>query len=388
VRFGRDRLAGSGPERVVAFRGGRAPQRRPLEGPALEIPALLIVAVAILAVALLISRLSARDAAERGTETPKKVSGGQAPDPPSAGLPAVVDRSIGMYLLRRIRGQPTLAAGDDAPSSLLTADELAHRIGFNATPASIEMAPIEAAATEAAAAPTGTGAPPPLWAKTARTATSMGMVVRPTPLARQPVVPAEPLVAEQPAVATQPVVEPAAAPLVAATPRITAPVLDVAHRRPGRRTAGFALVGVTAMLGLAIVAVPGFSAPRGKILDLTQADPSHGSSATLGAPRSAAPTSEVAGETSDPTGQPGAATSSPTAGGQSFAPAATPTTPAKATPRVTPRATARPTIAPTAKPTAAATPIATPPRTPDPTPSPTPEPTPSPTPEPTPGATP
>ena len=327
------------------------------EGPALEIRAFIVVAVATLAVALLISRLSARDAPAGGAETPKPVGGDPAPGRPGKALPTVVDQSIGMYLLRRLRGQPTRTGGGDGPS-LLTQDELAHRIGIVASLPAVD-----------AAAPLP---PAPPWARGARAATSMGAVVRPSPLV------------------SQRIVEPAPASL-ALTPTRQAPssAPDVAQDRPSSRTAGLALAGLAAMLALAVVAVPGIGgAPDGRILNGTSADSSHAPSAAPGATAAAAPTSEVAGETSEPSGLPSLAPATPAPSGQSVGPVATPTNPAQPTPRVTARPTPRPTVAATAKPTPVGTPVPTPATTPAPTPQATPEPTPQATPEPTPGPTP
>ena len=130
----------------------------------------MVVVVAILAVARLISRLSAGDAPAVRDAT---LSHDRTPSDGPA-LPGFVDRSIGMYLLRRIRGGPTVAAGDAGPPSLLTEDELAHRIGSDTPVISPETGafPVAAVPTAAppvaAAAPIGAAAttsPPPPWAR-------------------------------------------------------------------------------------------------------------------------------------------------------------------------------------------------------------------------------
>ena len=356
----------------------------PNEGPALEIPALIVVVVAILAVARLISRLSAGDAPAVRDAT---LSHDRTPSDGPA-LPGVVDRSIGMYLLRRIRGGPTVAAGDAGPPPLLTEDELAHRIGSDTPVISPETGafPVAAVPTAAppvaAAAPIGAAAttsPPPPWARRTTGVATMATVVQPVRVATQPVV-----VPSPPPVAIPLEALPAGAlEIEAPGSQVPALVPGATQRRPGPRTAGLALVGLAAMLGLAVVAVPGFGTPRGKTLNLTQTEPSHGPSAGPGATLTAAPTSEVAGETSQPTGTSTAVPTSAAPGGATAGPTIPGTTP-RPTARATPRPTLRPTAAPTTKPTPAATPVATPAATPEPTPQPTPEPTPEPTPQPTP----
>src|SRR6185437_16321465 len=111
-------------EPVVAFRAVRQAGSLPAhEEPALEIAALIVIGVAIVAVALLIARLSARDAA----------TGPRRARDPGAGLPKVVDQSIGMYLLRRVRGEPAGAPPEKEPlTPALSASEVAHRIGSDA----------------------------------------------------------------------------------------------------------------------------------------------------------------------------------------------------------------------------------------------------------------
>lgn len=316
--------------------------------------------------ALLISRLSARDAAP---------GPGHSKDA-GAGLPTVVDRSIGMYVLRRLRGEPTTAAGDEAPLLAgLSESEVAHRIGSD-SPANPRHA-VRATAD-------------PPWATSRVSATSMGTVVRPaslaTPLGAHPAVETAPTAALIARAAVAP------AEIAPTEPVLPAPATEVHDRRPGVRTAGLAMVGVVVMLALAILAVPGIGGGiPGKVFNVTRADPSHRASATPTSDGpSAEPTSEVAGETSAPSdsSSPQIATPASSKPAEPTTATATPPPAPRATPRVTPRPTPRPTVHPTATPTPAATPVATPQPTPAATPEPTPQPTPEPTPQPTPEPTP
>jgi hypothetical protein len=317
-------------------------------------------------VTLLISRLSARDAA----------SGPGHSQDAGAGLPTVVDRSIGMYLLRRLRGGPTTAAGDEAPLPVaLSESEVAHRIGSD-SPANPQPA-VRAAAD-------------PPRATSRVSATSLGTVVRPASLA----IPLGAHHAVETAATAALVAGAAVAPaeIAPTEPVSPVPAVEVHDRRPRVRTAGLAMVGVAVMLALAVLAVPGIGGGiPGKVFNVTRVDPSHRASpaATSEGP-SAAPTSEVAGETSEPSDSstPPPATPASSKPAEPTTAAATPAPAPRATPRVSPRPTPRPTVPATAPPTPAVTPVATPQPTPGPTPEPTPQPSPAPTPEPTPEPTP
>ena len=328
----------------------------PHGGPVLEFTALVVIAIAIVAVALLIARLSARDA----TTGP-----GQAQDA-GAGLPRVVDRSIGMYLLRRARGEPTTGPRDEEPTTpALSESEVAHRIGSDvpATP------------------PATQGSADPPWATKRASATSMGTVVRPAALTAAVVAEAGIEAAPSPP-PSPPDIEPERMP--ATEPVSPAAVPEVRDRRPTRRTAGLALAGLGAMLALAIIAVPGFGdGIPGKVFNVTRVNPSHEASPGSDG-QTAEPTEEVAGETSEPSdsSSPQTESAAPTPAQPTAAAGATPAP----TPRTSPRVTLRPTPKPTARPTPTAKPTASP--TPGPTPVVTPEPTPKPTPEPTPEVTP
>ncbi len=256
---------------------------------------------------------------------------GRTPGPVEGALD-VVDRSIGMYLLRRLTGrQASKPPGSDQPAVILTTEQVAYRIG-------------------------AAGARPP-----AAPATAASEQDRLTP-GRGP----------------------------AGTPRTAA-----APRERLVRDSGVALLALAAV-GLAVVIWPKggpTDEPTGSVFVVNRAllTPAPTGVVEAATPE---PTGEVAVETDTPlTPEPTPlVTSEPPAPGRpaTARPRFTPRpgqTPAP-TPRPTPTPTSNPTLTPTATPTPTTTPDPTPDPTPTPTPTPAPPPAPTPEPTPTPTASP
>jgi hypothetical protein len=275
---------------------------------------------------------------------------GEEPKPAVDGARDVIDRSIGMYLLRRVASRrPIKPTTDDAElaSAVLTADQVAYRIGAGASghrarrDVAAPTALIGAAATGEDAEPGGAArlSPGPTYR------TSSG----------GPAAPRERLVRDS------------GIALLALAGVGLAAFAFWPHPPAGEPESSFFVVN------RAVVTAE----PTGQV-DAATSEPSVDVSIDPAAPAvTAVPTTPTR---PDPT----------TAG--SAAPRARPT--ARLTPRPatttaptatrTPTPPPGPTVKPTAKPAATPAPTDTPPPTPEPTPPPTPEPTPPPTPDPTP----
>jgi hypothetical protein len=127
----------------------------------------LIVVVAVVAVVGLVGLAIAFRAASA-----RRASRAEAARPPGPleGAADVIDRSIGMYAVRKLTGRPTAPPEDLAPSTKnLTADEVAYRIGVPDAPGPppAEVPPpatAVAAATAAAARATTAGRAAPATA--------------------------------------------------------------------------------------------------------------------------------------------------------------------------------------------------------------------------------
>src|SRR6187399_300626 len=89
-----------------------------------------------------------------------------APDAVGGALD-VIDRSIGMYVVRRLTGRGTTKRAEPAPPVVLSADQVARRIGAAGAPQAATPKPVEhvargtpLVATTAAATRTSMGRPP------------------------------------------------------------------------------------------------------------------------------------------------------------------------------------------------------------------------------------
>jgi hypothetical protein len=279
-----------------------------------------------------------------------------------AGAKDVVDRSIGVFLIRRVSGRPTTRRrGPDAPTTPLTKDEVAYRTGVLDAPIPAEIdVPVPPAkgrrsATAAAARAGATQA--------SGMRNGAGRTTSPRTPARS---------------ATAPM----AVSSVSATDRsgrrvVAGPAGPAAPRERLVRDAGIALVGLAAFALVAIFAFPGSAGqPTGSRLAVVQASESD---ATTPDPTDTPPIeSATASTSSDDTPLPSdAATPTPTP---------EPTPPATGSPAPTPGPTPAPTPTPKATPKPTPRPTATP--RPTPTPTPTPKPTATPTPNPTASPTP
>jgi hypothetical protein len=279
-------------------------------------------------VALLIARLSSHDQPDAGGAT----AAADDPGPSLPGVRGVVDRSIGMYLLRRLTGRPTTATDDLA-----------------ATPPPVTDEQVDGSDLQ------------PTWLPGRASISTYGALEEREPAASPvPTAPANPSPPEPP--------------------------------RPShgsRRRAAAMLAGIGVLAGVALVLGPALDQVASP-LHVTRADESSepgpteevaGDTATpaMSADAEGGPTA-----TSSP-GQPSTAspaTATPHPAKATATPTARP--PATATPRATGAITPAPSSQPTPTPTAVPTPEPTPTPTPEPTPTPTPQPTPAPTPEPTP----
>ncbi len=288
---------------------------------------------------------------------------GQGPTPDAVGGALdVIDRSIGMYVVRRLTGRGTTKPEEPAPPVVLSADQVAYRIGAvravpGATPKPADppepVAPMVAGTAAAAAA--------------ARAAAARTTVGRPAPkIPSGAAAPRERLVRDS-----------GIALLALATIGLVAVVLWP-HGPTGQPEQSVFGVNRT-------VVTPG---PTGEV-DAATAEATTGAS---GEPETAVPTSDatppVVSRATAPIGQPTptlppGATPRPTAkGGPTPRPTATPTS--TATAGTTPTPTGTPTPTDTPAPTPTDTPTPTPTDTPTPTPTDTPTPTPADTPDPTP----
>ena len=241
---------------------------------------------------------------------------------PFEGALDVIDRSIGMYLVRRLTGRPTTRPSDHiGPTTPLTSDEVAYRIGVADAPLppprNVPAAPAPAGSAErAASARAAAGAT--ATAKAARTSAAR----RPVPVAVVPPADRSPLA-------------PPVAPPAPAAPRVRLV-----------RDAGIALMGLAA-LGLVGILVwpkgPG-GPPTGSHFAVVRASVT---------PRASAAAQTQATPILEPPASLDVLTPAPT-------PEPTPVPLVAATPRPTPKPTPRPTpkptAAPTPKPTAAPTP--------------------------------
>ena len=300
---------------------------------------ILIVAAGVV-VALVGLSITVRNTPADRTSVPREAPETLEPPKPGAvdGALDVVDRSIGMYLLRRLTGRPTTSKPPppDEPAVALSADEVAYRIGVAGTP--------QPATHVAAPKSPLVGGP---------TATAVTAAARPT----------------------------------AGLARPTTPGAPVAPRERLVRDSGVALLALVVVGLVAVLFWPHdpTGEPRGSVFVVNRevVTPS--------------PTGEVEAATAENSGEP----ETPIASAEPTGPLTPGSTPgthptAKPTPRVTlrpgqtPTPTPRTTPTPTSNPTTtpSSTPDVTPTPTPDVTPPPTPEPTPTPTPEPTPTPTP
>ncbi len=278
-----------------------------------------------------------------------------APDAVGGALD-VVDRSIGMYVVRRLIGRRTSKPEEPAPPVMLSADQVAYRIG--AIGATRAVPPGSADPSEPRA-PLVVG--PAAAATAARAATHPATEVGPATHTPRPgaAAPRDRLVRDS-----------GVALLVLATVGLAAVVLWP-HGPTGEPDQSIFGVNRT-------VATPG---PTGEV-EAATAEPTDGvSPGASSEPGTAVPTSPVVPRVTAPTGQPTpklppGATPRPTS---RLAPTPNPTTGATATPTTG----ATPTPEPTPTPTPEETPTPTPEPTPEPTPTPTPDPTPTPTPDPT-----
>jgi hypothetical protein len=313
-----------------------------------ELIILIVAAVAIVGLVGLsitirdapVNRASVRTEAPETLEAPKRGALDGALD--------VIDRSIGMYLLRRLTGRPktTKPPTSDEPAVALSADEVAYRIGV-----------------------TGTQNPAP----------------------HEPSVPQSPLVGGPPAAAV-----PGLGRLSPGLTRTATPRTPGAPRERLVRDSGVALLALVVVGLVAVLFWPHgpTGEPQGSVfvVDRAVVTPSPtGEVDAATAENSGEP--ETPGESAEPTQPvtpgstsaiaPPAAKATPRV---TLRPGQTPTPTPRATPKPTPTPTATPSstpdITPTPTPTPEPTPTLTP--TPEPTPTPTPEPTPTPTPEPTP----
>ena len=177
-----------------------------------------------------------------------------------AGAKDVVDRSIGMFLIRRVSGRPTTRRrGPDAPTTPLTKDEVAYRTGVPDAPIPAEIdVPVPPAkgrrAATAAAARAGA-------TQASGTRNGAGRTTSPRTPARS---------------ATAPM----AVSRVSATDRsgrrvVAGPAGPAAPRERLVRDAGIALVGLAAFALVAIFAFPGSAGqPTGSRLAVVQASES------------------------------------------------------------------------------------------------------------------
>ena len=324
--------------------------------------------------------------------TLRDVTGASRRDAPGSldGARDVVDRSIGVYILRRLTGRPTEPPIEEGPAaSALTADEVAYRIGAPGAmvPTTLSGEDPMIAAAAAAAAPTAAPgayvAPLPPAAAPMPPAAAAAAYVAPAPTATAPLPPAAaaaayvapgptafaptPAPAAAPAAAMVATDVPARAPAGPVVPKAgasaAAPVPRTGPRQRLIRDAGVALVGLTAVAVVAVLVWPGGTGRPAGLYGVVRA------SATAQPLASTA----VAVATPDPTAVPSKAAPTPDA---------TPLTIASEAPTAAPTASPTPTPTSTPTPTIKATPKPTPRPTPRPTPTPTPKPTPKPTPAP------
>jgi len=315
-------------------------------------PELIVVVLAAVAVVGLVGlSLTVRDA----PVARKRPSHAHKPGP-FDGAMDVIDRSVGMYVVRRLTGRPTTRPSDFVgPATPLTTDEVAVRSGAADEPVDgvpilpMPSAPAGAAATAAAARAAAANT---ATARTARTKSARSGAAG--------------------AGAGAAMAVPAAAVTgVERTPRAPGASGASAPRERLIRDAGIALIGLT-VVGLVAFLVW----PQGGL----SGKPAGTHFAVVRASATAKPTaSQAAVAVVDATPS---ATAVATPGGAT--PAPTPDLTAEPTPSVSVEPTASPLVTPkpTPKPTAKATAVPTPKPTAVPTPKPTPAPTPKPTPTP------
>jgi hypothetical protein len=307
-----------------------------------ELIVLIVAAVAVVGlVGLSITRRRApADGAEVLDEAPDTLEG---PKPGAVdGALDVVDRSIGMYVLRRLTGRSTSPKPppSDEPAVVLSAEEVAYRIG---------------------------------------------VAGRQHPASTEPSVPKSPLVGGPPAATVA-----GLGPLAAASAGPGTPRPPGAPRERLVRDSGVALLVLAVVGAVAVLFWPHgpTGQPQGSFFVVNRAVVTPSPTGEV-----EAATAENSVEPGTPTvssepSQPVTADSTPGVGSQAVKPTPRITLRPGQTPAPTPRPTPKVITGPTPTPTATATSTPTPTPTPEPTETPTPTPTETPTPTPTPIQTP
>lgn len=273
---------------------------------------------------------------------------------PLDGAMDVVDRSVGMYVLRRLSHQPaSVAAEADEPPALLSADEVAYRIGVADAPAPVPSQPT-----------TYGPSPAPLPAAFVETTTATGPLTDAASIAAAARAAAAGHAQSRAAGGPVPISASGGAAVVSmgvvaggartSPGAVAPPKAPAAPRERLIRDAGIALIGLTivGLVGFLILPQGPSGKPSGSVFSVVRASLSPRPTDSPTPPAATDPNAVT-----EPTATPDAATAAPTASSVA-APTAKPT---KATPKPTPKPTPRPTPTPTPKPAPTPKPTPTPP---------------------------